>query len=77
MDIILFIIVIVAAIISSIAYIVTQNQLCKKQAHITILREREAMASRLIFSYCRRLLLDTDRSYVNKENVVAHMNHVL
>ena len=42
-----------------------------------ILREREAMASRILVGYCRKLLSNPDRSYVDIDEVVAQMTHIL
>ena len=40
-------------------------------------RERESIASRMLFGYCRKLLLNTERNYVDKDEVLGHLVAVL
>ena len=72
-----FILITVMAALVYAAYFYTERRLCEEQAITAILREREVMAERLLVSYCRRLLTDADRSYVNIDEAIIQMNHVL
>ena len=65
MDIIPFIIMTIVAVVAFSHYLDTRRQLDKAEARYQILREREAIASRLLFSCYRKLAFDTEDTYIN------------
>ena len=71
-----FILVIVLAACVYAAYFYTERRLGEERARTTILREREAMAARLLFGYCRKLLLE-ESTYTNKDEMLLHLSNVM
>ena len=74
----LTLLLLIMAVIIFVAYILQTRELSDKQAQCQILRERGAIASRMLFSYCRRLLLDDAAiKMVYTDDVLFHLNDVL
>ena len=77
MNTLLIIILIVLASLVYAAYFYKERKLSIFQAQNQIIRERESIASRMLFGYCRKLLLDTESSYINKDEVLGHLVAIL
>ena len=65
------------AVIIFVAYILQTRALSENRAQCQILREREAIASRLLFECYRKLEFDTKDSYINKHDVLPSLITVL
>ena len=72
-----FILITVMAALVYAAYFYTDRRLSEEQARTAILREHGIMAVRLHVGYCRKLLSDPDKSFVDKDDVLYHMHNVL
>ena len=77
MNTLLIIILIVLASLVYAAYFYTDRKLSIFQAQNQIIRERESIAARMLFGYCRKLLLDTENRYVSKDEVLGHLVTIL
>ena len=74
------IILIVFAILAGLMYFACshlENALQEERCRNQVIRERESIASRMLYRYCRRLLTDTERSYIDKDAVVHELVTIL
>jgi len=77
MNTLLIIILIALASVVYAAYFYADRKFIEEQARNGVIRERESIASRMLFGYCRKLLLDTESSYINKDEVLGHLVAIL
>ena len=54
-----------------------EQSLNEERSNHRVIRERESIASRMLFGYCRKLLLDTDTKYIDKDEVVNQLVAIL
>jgi hypothetical protein len=71
------IILIALASLTYAALIYLERERSEERAKNSVIRERESIASRMLFGYCRKLLLNTERNYIDKDEVLGHLVAVL
>ena len=64
-----------AALVGYFLYRAEQN-LHEVRSNYRVIRERESIASRMLYDYCRKLFLDTDIKYIAKEEVVSQLTAI-
>ena len=67
----------VAALCACYIWHITERELQEERSNHRVIRERESIASRMLFAYCRKLLLDTDGKYIGKDEVISAMAAIL